>query len=329
MTLEYYDEAKAERLFEQTFIKWLAYGYKGCFSPLETARGIGDTRAWAWRSKTARDLMNAVVSSEKKIIVVGMRGGFQCFNSTEGPDANLPVVFVDLDGKLTVNVRTPHNFDWDPNQCTGDVVPLNNRIALLHEFGHSKQWVDRPLMFDNQKGKGGVMDIQVSDGKGGTVNKKVKSGVHDFDARLEKGKFGSAIKDRARDVWAKKNLADTSFLLSDEQAKEFKTPAWGVQIEEDNMSRHEWPICLELGLPVRKNYRDINVTSTGAPSTTSIIALKARDFEAKEAAKLAARQQEMASLKSTQKVGCPQCTKTFPSEKARDFHIKFEHKVTD
>jgi len=98
VALQFLDEQTAEKLFEHTFIKWLEFGYKGCYSPRETERELVDTTAWAWNSKTARDLMAAVTSSEKKIFVVGMRGGFQCFNSTEGPDKDMPVVFVDLDG---------------------------------------------------------------------------------------------------------------------------------------------------------------------------------------------------------------------------------------
>jgi hypothetical protein len=47
-----------------------------------------------------------------------------------------------------------------------------------------------------------------------------------------------------------------------------------VHIESDNMARHEWPICRELGLPYRQNYRDVNVTSDGAPSMTSQIRRK-------------------------------------------------------
>lgn len=65
MALVYYDEVTAERLFEQTFIKWLAYDYKGCYSQAETRRAVRDARAWAWRSKTARDLMNEVEGSPK------------------------------------------------------------------------------------------------------------------------------------------------------------------------------------------------------------------------------------------------------------------------
>ena len=362
MALVFYDEKTAERLFEHTFIKWLAYGYKGCYSPRDTERELVDATSWAWNSKTARDLMAAVTSSEKQIYVVGMRGGFQCFNSTEGPDQDLPVVFIDLDGRLTVNVRTPHNLHWTPNTCRGTVLPLPNRIALLHEFGHAWQWIERPLMFDNQKGKATPKKIAVTDTRAdgvakwnddGTVKQKmvtVKGGKFDFDARLEKGKFASAIKARAEQTWSKLPDAERGFLRTGDDTgvsgavqapkgtpDEYEPPKWGVTIEEDNMSRHEWPICIELDLPLRKNYRDVNAETTGAPSPTSIIALKAAKFEQEEAARKAAKDQEMAALiqRGQQKYPCPKtkngkpCTKICKTENELNMHFKFEHRGTD
>jgi hypothetical protein len=397
VAFKFLDEKTAENLFEHTFIKWLAFGYKGCYSPRETEREMVDTTSWAWNSKTARDLMAAVSSSEKKIYVVGMRGGFQCFNSTEGPDQDMPVVFIDLDGRLTVNVRTPHNLHWTPNSCRGQAVALPNRIALLHEFGHAWQWIERPLMFDNQKGKGTTKKLQVTDttprgvarwNDDGTVKTKmvnVKGGKFDFDARLDKGKFALSIKERAEQMkkgrtdsprdwmgtdqtqpsdqpgaivsvdpkWGdvRKNAkgelvskqgvipkADVVMMIPKGDNEEYEPPKWGVPIEEDNMSRHEWPICIELGLPLRKNYRDVNASTTGAPSATSIIALKAVEFEKQETARKQRQEREMEEMKkratATKKIPCPKnkngtvCGKLF-TESQLAFHIKMEHKGTD
>jgi len=35
-------------------------------------------------------------------------------------------------------------------------------------------------------------------------------------------------------------------------------PEWGVRIETDNLIRHEWPICEEMGF-AKRNYTDLIV----------------------------------------------------------------------
>ena len=56
---------------------------------------------------------------------------------------------------------------------------------------------------------------------------------------------------------------------------------YGVRIEADNMAKHEWPICDELGIPRRLNYRDLSGSSTATASQTSTL-LK-RESQAKAA----------------------------------------------
>lgn len=314
MAFEYYDEKKAESVFEATLTGWIGYGYKGCFSIEETRGKLCGAFSWAWTSKTARDLMYHVQTSDKKIIVVGMRGGFQCFGSGEGPDKKLPVVFIDLDGSLTVNVRDEHNLNWDPNECSSKgckVEPLSNNIALLHEFGHAKQWIERPSMFENQSGAGATRNLTFTDSSRARKIGQVKTGSHDFDARLEKGTFAKAIREKAEKRFERSGK-DSLSLPGVEEAAKWKPPVWNVAIEEDNMSRHEWPICMELGLPRRKNYRDINVMSTGEGSPTSQIALKARLKEEKERKEREEKAAELAKMPAS--VGsftCKECGKAF------------------
>lgn len=316
MAVKWYDESEAETLFQTTFVEWASWTkaqYKGCYSAEETKAALAETRTWAGKSQTALELLQFVFTSPKLIHVVGMRGGYQCFNSTEGADLNMPVVFIDLDGKLTANVRGPHNIHLDPGKCTGTVFPVDNRIALLHEFGHAKQWIETPSMFDNTAAKEGTTQPkwgQARQDKGGGQ----------FDARLGKAEFATEIRDKAigrfeRSVCPRcgeqvevdpvskavlnpgrdrirqpralhicsgtrsPNAVTGDFPTAEEVLKYnqetnptgYKPPVWGAKIEMDNMSRHEWPICTEMGIGQRVNYRDINGESDGEPSLTSRI----------------------------------------------------------
>lgn len=300
MTIEWLDEAAAEIEFEDTLTQWATmYGYKGCYSAEETMNAIADTKTWARYSPTARKLMFYIQRAPQKITVVGMRGGYQCFDSTAGRDKDKPVIFIDLNGKLTVNIRTPHNLHLDPNLCTGRVEELDNNVALLHELGHAKQWIERPTLFDNRH-----------PGRGG------------FDARIEKKTFATDIRDKAMAIRQQRTKAE------DEQAKsgkpadkkpdvfqsrtefdQFRAPAWGPVIEMDNMARHEWPICREMGLPLRANYRDINCTSDAAPSVTSLIRRKVEEELAREKAKAEAKAQEVLRIAQAKSAGatCAVC----------------------
>jgi hypothetical protein len=324
MAIIWYDEAEAEKLFQTTFVEWASWDkckYKGCYSAQETKAAVEDAKTWAGRSDAAQEVLNFVFTSKKSIHVVGMRGGYQCFNSTEGAEKNLPVVFVDLDGKLTVNIRTPHNMHLDPSQCQGNTRPMDNRIALLHEFGHAKQWIETPQMFDNVAPVKGVQQPQwglASQGKGGGQ----------FDARLDKAGFAKAILAKATALHACPKCGESVDIVTRNGSKMYldpkrdkikhpqrlhicsgtrsakavfpteqevlaydekknpggyKPPVWGAKIEMDNMSRHEWPICRELGIVPRSNYRDINGESDGAPSLTSQITRMAEAEKKKNA----------------------------------------------
>jgi hypothetical protein len=284
MTIEWLSETQAETEFEDTLTQWATmYGYKGCYSAEETQTAIGDTKNWARYSPTARKLMFRIERSPQKILVVGMRGGYQCFDSTGGRNKDKPVIFVDLNGKLTVNVRTPHNLHLDPNLCTGLTEELDNNVALLHEFGHAWQWVERPTLFDNRH-----------PGRGG------------FDARIDKNTFATDIRNKAIEMRQRRGKVEENLekvgklpykkpdvFQSKEEFDEFRAPAWGPVIEMDNMARHEWPICREMGLPLRANYRDINCTSDSAPSLTSVIRRKVAEELAKEKAKEEEKQKEL------------------------------------
>jgi hypothetical protein len=318
--LYYYSEKQAEKEFEATLVSWAKdYGYKGCYSQQETHKKLIATVKWAQRSPLARQIFEFVSLHSKRIVVVGMKGGFQCFSSTEG-DNKVPVVYIDLDGKLTINARTPHNLHFDPSARLNSglradtslhidpsawgnrpTAELDNNIALLHELGHAKQWLERPQLFDGDYRAGGLDFTLALRKHAETV---VKRG-------LEKAP-DSPLAHNIR-MAAGRTLADfPSVPQTPEELAQVKKnrPVWSVHIESDNMARHEWPICRELGLPYRQNYRDINVTSDGAPSTTSQIRrkveqeAKAQREKAEEEAK---RKGQVKVMKTGALVECPRC----------------------
>jgi hypothetical protein len=307
MALRYLDESEAERLCASTLEAWVtSSGYKGCYSAAETRRAIDDAKLWAKGSTTAQRLASAVETSPKEILVVGMRGGYQCFDSTATDQLQkVPVVFIDLDGRLDRLVRQPHQIHFAPQDLRGHggtVEAMDNRVALLHELGHAKQWIDNPLFFDNhyKQQKGALAKPQLKipqknpakadpllhpEGPTELVAKKV-SGSGALGAS-----FAQSIQKRAAELWEKKGLAqkglamrdplmnpDGGFLLTVEELEAFQpVTGFSVRIEADNMARHEWPICRELGIPLRVNYRDIGGTSTATASRTSALLKRQAD----------------------------------------------------
>jgi hypothetical protein len=346
MALKYYEEAEAEKLFQATFVEWASWKkgtYKGCYSASETKKALEETGSWARQSPTAQMLVDFITTSQKTIHIVGMRGGYQCFNSTEGPQKDMPVVFIDLDGKLTVAVRGPHNLHLEPEKCKGNVYVLDNRIALLHELGHAKQWIETPSLFDNVKS---AKDAKMP--QWGLPAQK--SGGGQFDARLDKAAFAKAINKAAAErastcptcgEWVDVD-PNTRMLLNPKRDKikhpkalhicsgkrsdkaaiptqqevspfneqtnpaGYKPPVWGAKIEMDNMSRHEWRICAELGITLRVNYRDLDSESDGAPSLTSQIRRKA-EIEARTTEQI----KTSAPAVGTNKKPCPHCKAMF------------------
>jgi len=321
MSLRFLEEAEAEKLCSETLAGWIASaGYKGCHSAEETRKAVTDAKLWAAKSKTAHDVMDYVENADKEVLVVGMRGGYQCFDSTGTNAQNKPVVYIDLDGRLTNFVRQPHQLHFAPEDCADkgvNTVAMDNRIALLHEFGHAKQYIENPMFFDGHfiqdKGKEAkprllVKDKSQADPLLNPDGKVVKAKVKGTGA-LGKS-FAQAIQARAVEVRGKEGLEmadplknpDGGYLLTEDELKDFKpVTGYSVRIEADNIARHEWPICDELAIPRRLNYRDIGGKSTAKESQTSTL-LK--------------RQAEAVAKKDLPKVGslggktkCPKCGK--------------------
>jgi hypothetical protein len=94
----------------------------------------------------------------------------------------------------------------------------------------------------------------------------------------------------------------------------------------DNMARHEWPICREMLLPMRANYRDINCTSDSSPSITSLIRRKVAEDLAREQAKAVAKEKELQRIAAAKSTGanCPVCKAPFKSTLMLKHHM-FSH----
>ncbi len=341
MSLKFLDEAEAEKRCETTLMEWVtSAGYKGCYSADETRKAVQDAKIWSDRSETARKLMGYVETSAREILVVGMRGGYQCFDSTGTEDKNKAVVFIDLDGRLTNFVRQPHQLHFAPEDCSKQGVTaeaMDNRIALLHEFGHAKQWIENPLYFDNhfmqQTGKEQKPSL--------TVTKKVGDGDPLLNPKgvfkpvnvNVKGKgvlgetFAQAIQRRAAEVAgarAKSGMAmadplinpDGGWLLTRDELDQIKPiKGYSLRIESDNIARHEWPICDELGIKRRLNYRDIHGSSGAKASQTSILLQR-------QGQKQITKQAQTITLTPGK---CPYCPRSFKSNSFLNNHIRVDH----
>lgn len=191
--------------------------------PSRCGRTLYQVAGWSSKSQTAKAVLAAVHGARKDIYLVGMIGGYQCFSSDE-PEPGTGVVYVDLNARLGVKVRGPHG-----GRTT---VPLHNNIALLHEFGHAKQWIENPMFFS-----GGVQNTRA------------------FAGKIKDAAFNRA-RDKAPDTMnygQKRRFATDRLKLT---GLRITAPAWSVRIETDNLHRHEWPICKEMGYPQRQ-YTDL------------------------------------------------------------------------
>lgn len=312
MTLIYMNREEALDEFEEELLPRMkdATELRDLYSAEDTKRYVVEAVKWAAMggSNTALDLFGFVSSSSKKIHVVGMKGGFQCFGTAEGK-SKVPVVFIDLDGFLNFKTRlskSQHSLRFSklpkdeattglvdfhykniaknsehvaPQEFEGNLTELSNRIATLHELGHAKQWIENPNLF----------------------NRKITG-------------MRGAIRDQA----AKLAGPEAKHILKESDQSPLFT-AWDPIVEMDNMSRHEWPICRELGIGYRKNYADLG-GHTGGRGRQLDTLLKRRIEKREEEERAKKAQVQLAPGK------CPYCSKTFKSDGFRRVHVMNEHR---
>lgn len=211
-------EAETRPDLAQTFVhKHRTNGMTEVCSADETAWWLINVSSWASGSETAGDILAVVHDWKEPIYVVGMRGGFQCF----APEQGNGVIYVDVRAQLGVRVRGPHG---------ETVTRMHNYIATLHEFGHAKQWIEHRLFFEGGYLADSIFERQLQDAATARWEKTVPAGLN----YRAKRKFLSNI-------------------LPDQPASK---KGWAVRVETDNLIRHEWPICRELGYPIRQ-YTDL------------------------------------------------------------------------
>ena len=251
-----------------------------CTKPA-TINYFSEVREWSKASKTAREIMKDVEESDVVINFVGMQGGFQCFDNTADnhiTNKHEPTIYIDLRGRLRVYVRTPHenilarSQTRDPNMVTFD-----NRIALLHELGHARQYIERPEWYNlyaEAKAKADFRDelelkarglwerklatpiVAVGGPAGGIPPAPgIPHAPGAPPAPGPPGPPGPPGLPGARGGLSTKQKVDAIMPKTTERAK---SQAWFVVLDVDNIQRHEWPICKEMGLPLRMNYTDLS-----------------------------------------------------------------------
>lgn len=219
------------------------------YTGVKTKQYLLDVTHWSSSSPTAKNILDVVHSSNKEVYVVGMKGGFQCFSTDEitASGSRHAVVFVDLDANIGVRVRQPHEAHIDPNKVTNS-VPLDNRLAFLHELGHAKQWIENPSFMT-----GGIQNS--ASFATNIRNAAIKMGTSGDANMPQRSSFQSGVMGNIKHTKATKAyVADHPVFGGIESATRL---GWGLRIETDNIMRHEWPICDELRLVKRFNYRDL------------------------------------------------------------------------
>jgi hypothetical protein len=338
MPLVFWGGTDAEEEFRKDLtVFYEKYQYKGSYPKARLEDVFDDLRTWCRKSPTARAILEYIDNSSSEVHVVGMSGGFQCFNSTSGRDDRKGTIFIDLDARTEILAKGPHNL-FLPKRVrkqlgihkSGETwVSLNNRVTLLHEIGHSKQWIERPGLFDNDYRS----ETKVGTREGAPKMKDVSAQEIYAKAKAmqERTASGTGVKPTVTrgpalvvkpSGWTKPNpggertpevrgarAPDLSFLPDVEAGgpprQKLDAPVgWAVPTEQDNMARHEWPICLEMGLPLRSNYGDIRLGAS-APAAQLTTFMKRWADEA--AADKARQQAERVGGVRAGAVACPHC----------------------
>jgi len=210
---------------------------------------IQRVRRWSLRSPTAQAILAYLDAAPDVINVIGMKsGGYTCFDS-ECPLPNQGTCFVDVEAEFSV-------------PSAGEA--LHNYIAILHEFGHAKQWVENPGWFRvvaSDTARVRYQELQVKLVDRAMPRAPAASAAAPVAAagsgppppppmgpRTNRTAIADSVKARLK---LGGNFAQTHV-------------AWPFVIEQDNMARHEWPICDEARYPRRAGYGDLGITLPNA-----------------------------------------------------------------
>ena len=236
------------------------YGRVTFCGRIQATNWFSGIRPWSADSKTAREIIKFVEDSDIVINFVGMLGGFQCFDESAmnlATGKQEPTVYVDVTGQLSVYVRGPHERHLKRSQARlPNMVAFDNRIATLHELGHAKQFIERPgwyrLMGDAQRKSAFREQIEDAAKKMWTPTPK--------PVAAHVGGGGDGVPPPPpppHPIGAISRPTAPDFV--GKRSKHAANQTWVVVIDRDNMARHAWPICDELGLPKRMNYTVLGV----------------------------------------------------------------------
>ena len=282
----------SQQLFGAT-LRSEKFGNPKLASATEVMAYLGGVRDWAAKAnyRTAQSIITVVEKAlEKEVYVVGMKnGGFTCFCSDD-PQRGKGVVFFDM--KASYSLKVPDGVDAttrDP-KYKADKVELHPYIAFLHEFGHAKQWIENPYLFD-----GNVSTTRNNESKLVEVPWFKKEFQKDLQTKIKDMAYAKAVKSAQKSappaaivpasgpagaqsgppgppgapppappptaMGSVKRATINAQVDKDLklQATRVTNPQWAVRIETDNLIRHEWPMCVEAGYP-KRNYSEIEIS---------------------------------------------------------------------
>lgn len=195
-------------------------GAKKILSEIEGRRYLEKVRQWAkQKSVTAQRILNTIDIYPHPIYLVTMVGGLTCFDNEPSPGG---VIYMDV--SIHSSVRPGGALG-----VHGNFEIQHPFVAFLHECGHAVQNIENPSQFVNSsKGPLSLLSADIATA-----------------ARQRGDRLFSHMKYAERRVWFSSNGSVTG-------------QPWSVRLEYDNIYRHERPICIESGEPMRDHYLDFN-----------------------------------------------------------------------
>jgi hypothetical protein len=256
------------------------YGDIRFASRIKTVQYFYEVVEWSKKSPTAQKIIKVIQDAKIEVDFIGMHGGFQCFDESAlntVTQKKKPTIYIDVNGKLQVFVRQPHELalsrlEAEEKFKRGEggkpkMEPFDNKIALLHELGHAKQFVENTqwyLHFCLQSNRGDFREA-------------INTAANKFWTQKFTPKPKQSVSNPPNSIYApgvspppppapgvSSNNAKSSVRSKVNALVQTRTQKpvdlkWAAVIDIDNIQKHEWPICKEMNLPQRFNYTDLSV----------------------------------------------------------------------
>ena len=190
---------------------------------------VEKVKEWSADSKTALATINFVARAQQEVAIVGMRGGDTAFDS-DNPARGKGVIYVNLDLRMGLK---------------GSKVELHQYVALLHELGHAKQWIERPEFFSAS-----VLETSA-------FKEAIEKSAAEFFQKRALAAQGREFKKMSADEIDEVRMGKLGLSNRIDKKQQWRQRDSIVRIESDNLARHEWPICDEKKIPRRNSYMDL------------------------------------------------------------------------